>query len=58
VFACPRPERIELPASGSDGALLDVIDAGQHFTAAPDELVYKEAPTTLYGADGQNVTSW
>ena len=37
--------------------LVDFIDAGQHFTATPDGLVYKEAPSTLYDADGKKVTS-
>jgi len=37
--------------------LLDFFDAAQHFTATPDGLVYKEAPSTLYGADGKKVTS-
>jgi hypothetical protein len=38
--------------------LVDFIDAGQHFTVAPDGLVYKEAPSTLIGPDGKKVTSW
>src|SRR5262249_9787053 len=33
--------------------LVDFIDAHQHFTATPDGLVYKEAPSTLLGADGK-----
>jgi hypothetical protein len=37
---------------------VDFIDAGQHFTATPDGLVYKEAPSTLFGADGKKVTGW
>ena len=38
--------------------LVDFIDAGQHFTPALDELVYKEAPSTLLGADGKKVPRW
>jgi endonuclease YncB( thermonuclease family) len=38
--------------------LVDFIDAGQHLTATPDGLVYKEAPSTLSLANGQKVTSW
>ena len=38
--------------------LVDFIDVHQHFTPAPDGLVYKEAPSTLIGADGKKVTSW
>jgi hypothetical protein len=38
--------------------LVDFIDPGQHLTATPDGLIYKEAPSNLYGADGKKVTGW
>jgi endonuclease YncB( thermonuclease family) len=38
--------------------LTEFIDAKDHFRATPAGLVYKEAPSTLYGADGQKVTAW
>jgi endonuclease YncB( thermonuclease family) len=38
--------------------LVDFIDGQQHFTVAPDGLVYKEAPSTLYGASGEKVVAW
>jgi endonuclease YncB( thermonuclease family) len=38
--------------------LTDFISDQDHFTATPAGLVYKEAPSTLYGPDNQKVTSW
>jgi endonuclease YncB( thermonuclease family) len=43
--------------SARRSTLADFIDADQHFSATPDGLVYKEAPSTLFGADGK-VTGW
>jgi len=37
---------------------VEFIDADQHFNATPDGLVYKGAPSTLFGPDGKKVTSW
>jgi hypothetical protein len=34
------------------------IDTKDHFTATPAGLVYKEAPSTLYGPSGQKVVAW
>jgi hypothetical protein len=36
----------------------EFVDGEDRFTSTPAGLVYKEAPSTLYAADGTKVTAW
>ena len=38
--------------------LSEFIDGKDHFTATPAGLAYKEAPPTLFAADGTKVKEW
>ena len=38
--------------------LSEFVDGRDHFNATPAGLVYKEAPSTLYAADGTKVREW
>ena len=38
--------------------LQEFLDADGHFSLRPEEMVFKEKPSTLVDANGEKITSW